>query len=62
MSLMGKFFNLNNNLYRRGIAYLNLEKIKAFSELKKERMYGLDDDRFEIQLKNLLKSVIKRIN
>jgi len=38
-----------------------LEKVKAFAELKKERMYGLDDEKFEAQLKLLLKSVTKTV-
>lgn len=57
MSLMGKLFVFNFIIFSRGTAFLTLEKIKAFSDLKKERMYGLDDEKFETTLKALLKSV-----
>ena len=54
MSILGKSFIK----FSRGIAYVNLEKIKSFLELKNEKLdNAIDDDKFE----NLLSSLLKRV-
>ena len=54
MNILGKFIFL----FRRGIAYINLEKIKSFIDLKNEKLdSSIDDEKFE----NLLTSILKRV-
>ncbi len=46
-------FKMDSEINGRGIAYIQLDKIKAFTELRKERQSGIiDDDLLEESLKN----------
>ena len=51
-------FKMDNEINGRGIAYLQLDKITMFVELRKERQNGvLDDEAFIVDLKLILQKV-----
>lgn len=51
-------FKMDTEVNGRGIAYIQLEKIKSFVELRKERQSGIiDDDMFELGLRDFIKKV-----
>ena len=46
---------MDSEVNGRGIAYIQLDKIKTFTELKKERQNGyIDDENFDVELKTIL--------
>lgn len=48
-------FKIDNEINGRGIAYLQLDKIKSFIELKKEKINNsITDETFLVDLKNIL--------
>ena len=52
-------FKIDNEHASRGIAYINLEKIPKFNELRKERINNIEmnDKLFEDKMKNLIQKV-----
>jgi hypothetical protein len=56
-------FKIDNEQNGRGIAYIALDKVKSFMELKKEKLNGVfqnDEEKFENQLKFILKKTIPK--
>ena len=56
-------FKIDNEYAGRGIAYINLEKIPKFNELRKDKITNSDlkDDIFDDKMRTLLLKVIKLI-
>lgn len=51
-------FKMDTEVNGRGIAYVQLDKIKVFVDLRKERQSGIiDDDMFELGLRDFIKKV-----
>jgi hypothetical protein len=51
-------FKMDTEVNGRGIAYIQLDKIKAFIDLRKERQSGIiEDEMFELGLRDFLKKV-----
>lgn len=55
-------FKIDTEHAGRGIAYINLDKIKSFVELKKDRLNNVlvDESRFEAALKDILKRAVPK--
>jgi len=53
-------FKMDTDVNGRGIAYIQLDKIKDFVELRKERQNGIiDDETLELGLREFIKKVLK---
>jgi hypothetical protein len=55
-------FKTDNENHARGIAYIQLDRIKSFVELKKDKLNNVitDDNKFEASLRNILRKSIPK--